>query len=167
MRAAALARVGEAEAVEEVLQNVAVAAIQAARRGTAIDRFGPWLYRVLIRQCLMFRRQRGRQRRLLDQVRVHAAHGVTGEGYIPSDDARQRLANPLEWLLALEQQALVRQALQSLPPRETELLILKYVERWSYQQIATHLGVSVSTVESRLHRARQQLRNRLSSQFPG
>jgi RNA polymerase sigma-70 factor (ECF subfamily) len=56
---------------------------------------------------------------------------------------------------------MVRQALETLPPRDAEIMLLKYSEDWSYQQLAEHLGLSVSAVEARLHRARQKMRQAL------
>ena len=41
-----------------------------------------------------------------------------------------------------------------LPRRDAEILLLKYTENWSYHQIAAHLGIGHSAVEARLHRAR-------------
>ena len=45
-----------------------------------------------------------------------------------------------------------------MPPRDAEILLLKYTEEWSYRELAVHLGVSESAVEARLHRARGRLR---------
>ncbi|NQT38292.1 MAG: sigma-70 region 4 domain-containing protein, partial [Planctomycetes bacterium] len=47
--------------------------------------------------------------------------------------------------------------------RESEILMLKYTEDWSYRQIADRLGISASAVESRLHRARHRLRSELAA----
>ena len=58
---------------------------------------------------------------------------------------------------------MVRQALQSLKGRDAEILLLKYTENWSYKEIAEQLGISQSAVESRLHRARARLRERLTA----
>ena len=41
------------------------------------------------------------------------------------------------------------------------MLLLKYTENWSYRELALHLGVSLSAVESRLYRARERLRHEL------
>ena len=62
----------------------------------------------------------------------------------------------------MERQALVRHSLGRLHSRDREMLLLKYTQQWSYEQIAEHLGVSHSAVESRLHRARQRLRHELT-----
>jgi RNA polymerase sigma factor (sigma-70 family) len=49
-----------------------------------------------------------------------------------------------------------------LSPRDAQILLLKYGENWNYHQIAAHLGVSHAAIETRLHRARQRLREELT-----
>ena len=66
-------------------------------------------------------------------------------------------------MLAEERRQLVRVAVERLPGRDAELLLLKYSQNWSYHQIAEHLGISHSAVESRLHRARGKLRSELAA----
>jgi RNA polymerase sigma-70 factor (ECF subfamily) len=72
-----------------------------------------------------------------------------------------RTPDPLDWMLTAERCRLVRQALGRLAKRDSEILLLKYTEGWSYHQIADHLGISHSAVEARLHRARKRLRAEL------
>lgn len=150
LRAVVWARVREPAAVDEVLQEVALAAI--AQRAPLADaaRVGPWLYQVAVRQALLYRRRRGRSRRL--HARFAALDG----------SVRGAEGDPLAWLLVDEQRALVRAALNELPARDAAILLLKYGEGWSYQEIAAHLGAGHSAVEARLHRARRRLRNILT-----
>ena len=61
-----------------------------------------------------------------------------------------------------ERQQLVQQALRRLPPRDAELLILKYAEGYGARELAERLGVAVATIEARLHRARNRLRAELA-----
>lgn len=152
LRAVVWARVRESAAVEEVMQEVALAAIAQRAPLTDAARVGPWLYQVAVRQSLLYRRRRGRSRRL------HARYAaLDGPGRVPEH-------NPLAWLLLDEQRALVRTALTELPARDASILLLKYGEGWSYQEIAVHLGVGHSAVEARLHRARRRLRSILTEQ---
>jgi RNA polymerase sigma-70 factor (ECF subfamily) len=65
-------------------------------------------------------------------------------------------------LLAEERRQVVEAAMKRLSGRDTELLMLKYLERWSYRQLAEHLGISESAVDGRLQRARERLRAELS-----
>ena len=148
LRTAVLARLGERQAVDEVMQEVALAAV--AQRAPLHDpaRVGAWLYRLAVRQVLLYRRRCGRQRRLLGS---YAGSRGTDPGVSAAPD-------PLDWLLQDERNGLVREALGRLSGRDAEILLLKYTEDWSYRELAAHLGVSESAVEARLHRARQRLR---------
>lgn len=153
LRAVVLARVRESQAVEEVMQNVALAACEQARGSSASSlndpaKIAPWLYRVAIRQALLYRRKQGRTRKLEDSCAERTE--------------AQSVADPLSWLLSRERQELVRQALASLSARDAEVLMLKYAENWSYRELARRLALSESAVEARLHRARSRLRQALT-----
>jgi len=147
------ARLGEPQAVEEVMQEVALAAVaqQAPLQDPA--KVGPWLYRLAVRQALMYRRKQGRRRKLIERyARARAL-----------DDASSTPADPLEWLVDRERREQVRSAVAQLPPRDREILMLKYGDGLSYRELSERLGVSFSAVESRLHRARARLRRHLSA----
>ena len=148
LRTVVLARLGEPQAVDEVMQEVALAAV--AQRAPLLDlaRVGAWLYQLAVRQALLYRRRHGRQRRLLGNYAKNQA----------SDQGISHSSDPLDILLMDERNALTRQALGRLPRRDREILLLKYTENWSYRELAGNLGVSESAVEARLHRARQRLR---------
>jgi RNA polymerase sigma factor (sigma-70 family) len=142
------ARLGERQAVDEVMQEVALAAVAQRAPLSDLARVGAWLYRLAVRQALLYRRRHGRQRKL---VGAWAAARANEPGSSHSPD-------PLDLLLLNERRTLVREAVERLPRRDREILLLKYTEDWSYRELAVHLGVSESAVEARLHRARQRLR---------
>jgi RNA polymerase sigma factor (sigma-70 family) len=148
LRAVVLARLGEPQAVDEVMQEVALAAV--AQRAPLEDarRVGAWLYRLAVRQALLYRRRLGRQKKLAG---VYAGNKA-------ADPALLHWPDPLDLLLQNERQALVREAVERLHRRDREILLLKYTQDWSYRELAEHLGVSESAVEARLHRSRQRLR---------
>ena len=153
LRTVVLARVGEPQAVDEVMQEVSLAALRQSAPLQDANKVAPWLYRLAVVQSLLYRRKRGRMRKLTDRY---------GERFRPSvQDSRE--SDPLSWLLADERRQMVRKALAGLSPRDAEILLLKYTEGWSYHQIADSLGISHSAVEARLHRARHRLRNELSA----
>lgn len=154
LRPVVAARLGEPQGVEEVLQEIAVQTVRRPEAWAAVEHRPGWLYRVAVRQCLLYRRRHGRQRRLLLNYSGHAE----ANGSVHFD--------PLGWLLAGERSLLVRQAVARLPAKDAELLALKYAEELSYAKIAEHLGVSASAVEARLHRARARLRRELQHLNP-
>jgi RNA polymerase sigma factor (sigma-70 family) len=148
LRTVVLARVAEASAVDEVMQEVALAAPIVD-----VAKLAPWLYRLALTQSLLYRRKQGRWRKLTSRYAQQ----------VPPLEHDARSVDPLEWLMADERQDLVRQAIARLPRREVEILLLKYTEHWSYEQLAQHLGTSESAIESRLHRARGRLRKELAA----
>lgn len=151
LRTVLLVRSGERTAVEELFQELAVTVIRKPPVHVPVDKRPAWLYGMAVRLALLFRRQRGRQRRLTQRFSDHHA---------------ERMAPPLDplgWLLADERQQLVRQSLLRMTPKDRELLVLKYTEDWSYRDLATRLGVTESAVEARLHRARARLRTELAA----
>ncbi len=152
LRTTLLARLGSADEVEEVMQEVAIAAANQSAKREPVDRVAPWLYRVALRQMLLFRRKAGRRRKLI----ANAAQRVASTG---GEDAKAR--EPLDWLISLERQSEVRVAMSGMSERDRQLLMLKYVDGLSYQEIADRMGVTASSVQSRLHRARALLRERL------
>ena len=153
LRTIVAARMRDADETQDVMQEVALAAVKQSSPLSDPTKVGPWLYRLAVRQCLLYRRTRGRQRKLVDQF---------AERYRPSE-IDQRSADPLAWLLADERREQIREAIGRLHRRDAEILLLKYTEGWSYKQLAEHIGISHSAVEARLHRARGRLRNELTA----
>jgi RNA polymerase sigma factor (sigma-70 family) len=49
-------------------------------------------------------------------------------------------------------------ALQALPDQQREVIVLKHIEGWSYEEIATASGDSVGTLKVRAHRARLMMK---------
>lgn len=153
LRTVVLARLGEPQAVDEVMQEVALAAISGRAPLNDPAKAAPWLYRLAVRQALLHRRKCGRQRKLLQRYATQVCQ----------TNGKADAADPLAWLLASERHELVRAALGTLPSRDAEILMLKYAQDWSYQTIARHLGISQSAVEARLHRARVKMRELLTA----
>ncbi len=153
LRTVLLARLGSLDEAEEVLQEVAVAAANQSAKREPIERIGPWLYRVALRQVMLFRRKQGRRRKLVANVaRVQQPTEVDSDTPSPAD-----------WLLSQERNRLVAQVLMQLAERDRQLLMLKYVEDYSYEEIAQRIGITASAVQSRLHRARKLLKQQLIS----
>lgn len=150
LRTVVSSRLGETDAVDDVMQNIAMAVVRQKAALSGVQRVGAWLYRIAVRQVLMYRRATGRRRKLLQRVQSDAGLAVD-------------VAEPLGMMLQDETQDSVRRALGQLGELERQLLLLKYAEGWSYRQIAERLGVQEDTVEYRLMKARRTLRRQLSA----
>jgi RNA polymerase sigma-70 factor (ECF subfamily) len=150
LRLVVLARVGERQAVEEVMQDVALAAVAGRARLAAPERLTAWLYRLAVRQALLYRRRCGRRRKLMDRYAAGRASPESADG-----------RDPLGWLIRDERAQLVRDALGRMPPRDAEILLLKYSDGCTARELADRLGVSLAAIEARLHRVRRRLRDLL------
>jgi RNA polymerase sigma-70 factor (ECF subfamily) len=152
LRRVVASRLGEPQAVDEVMQDVALAAV--AQRSPLLNpaRVAVWLYRLAVRHVLLYRRKSGRRRGLVNRYAARCATGEIDTSY-----------SPLAWLVRDERQKLVQDALRRLAPRDAELLVLKHGEGVSARDLAARLGVAVTTVEMRLHRARRRLRAELAN----
>ena len=153
-------RIGDRHEVDDLLQEIALAVFRQSdpttdRNGSPKsngvpedpEKVAPWLYRLAVRQTVNFHRRTNRK--------SEAKLSAELDPFSPDPQ-------PLEWMLAREQQANLDNALAQLRPPEREVLTLKYTENWTYDQMARHLGVPVRTIEYRLLIARKRLRQQLT-----
>ena len=75
LRTVVYSRLRDGEAVDEVMQEVALAAVRQAAPLADPSKVAPWLYRLAVRQVLLYRRKRGRQRKLVDRYTERSAAG--------------------------------------------------------------------------------------------
>ncbi len=144
-------RLNEPQAVDDVMQEVALGVLKSKNRPTDPTKVAPWLYRVSVKQSLMYRRSAGRRRKLVSRVADQRPPATSTDG-----------GDPLQWLLGKERQHSIRCAFEALLDLDRQILILKHAENWSYQQLADRLGVTLNTIEYRLLLARKRLRAELS-----
>lgn len=156
LRAVAIARLRGLEGADDVMQDVAVAAVRNWETLRTTDNAKPWLYRLTVRAALMHRRTLGRARKRIHEAMdtYRTRHGLS-EGDVGSPD-------PIAGLLSRERHQELRAAIARLPVKEVEMLLLKHVDDCSYQEIASRMGVTPGVVQMRLFRARQKLREMLS-----
>ena len=145
---AALGLVGSEEDAMDLSQEAFARAFRA-RRSLDPDRpFYAWLYTILRNLCFNFQRDRRARRQKLDAASDWLA-----------DDAAARATeqSPEQQALLSETRCQLMRALEKLPDREREILVLKEFEELRYREIAELLGIPIGTVMSRLYSARKKL----------
>ena len=148
MRTTIALRVGEAAAVDEVFQEVALAATSQKAPLRDVAKLGSWLYRLVVIQSALYRRKVGRKRKLLKRY---------AEEVISSQNQYSQ-TEPIDWLLSKERQTMIRNALATLSEEERNILLMKYRDELSYRDIAAKLHSTELAVQSKLHRARARLK---------
>ncbi|RPH56467.1 RNA polymerase sigma factor [bacterium] len=83
--------------------------------------------------------------------------GTEGEGAEVADFAREDAPGPLEELLTAERQGALDKCLDALPPRMRRCLVLHVYQERKYQEIADLLEISIQSVKSHIHQAKEKL----------
>jgi len=139
-------RIGNRHEVDDLMQEIALAVCRSSALPEDPHRVASWLYRLAVRQAINFHRKRGRKTNAQPSADL---------------DVTSPTVEPIDWLMQIEKTESIRRAVSELPVRDREILMLKYTENWSYQELAQHLGIKTKTVEYRLARARDRLRTRI------
>ena len=132
----------DADAVEDVVQEAFTAWWQ---KGDVADNARAYLYAIVRNRCIDILRRQGRPP---EQLQPEDAAGA-----ISDEEAVDRSA--------LE--ARLWEAVDRLPAKRRELLLMSKRDGLSYEQIAEATGLSVNTVRNQISRALQSLRNSADS----
>jgi RNA polymerase sigma-70 factor (ECF subfamily) len=138
----AASMLGNTADAEDVVQETFTGAFRGIKNFEGRSSVATWLARILVTQVSQFRRQKGRAVRKTEPIGEVATEGATA---------------------AAEKRIDLHAAMEQLSEEHREVLVLREFERMSYEEIAEVLGVPRGTVESRLHRARGELRERLKA----
>jgi RNA polymerase sigma factor (sigma-70 family) len=154
---------------EEVARELAQEAILAAYLSLAHlrdeTRFRSWLYGIVLNVCRSYLRERKGDPCSLEEL-MEVMGGMGGMRYDLSLFT-QATVDPQRVAEERELQRIVLEAVQHLSPKDRTATLLFYYEQLSLEEIARVSGVSVTAVKGRLHRARKQLRTRLSPLYSG
>ncbi len=147
---------------EEVVQEAVLKALAALPRFRAESKFSTWLIQITINEARL--RRRKDRRHLYDSIDEDQTdeHGDA----FPKDFADWREI-PSEELQRKELQVALKRALDSLPQKYREVLILRDIQHLSIQETAQALSISEGNVKTRLLRARFQMRDALAPGIDG
>lgn len=120
------------------------------------SKFDTWVYRIVVNTCNdILRKHKGAMTQSI--VRGEEAEEYTLE--LP--DTRP---DPQEILLRKEQAEMMEAALDQLKPEHKEVIVLRDIQGFSYEEISEILSCSTGTIKSRINRGRNRLRELLLEQ---
>jgi RNA polymerase sigma-70 factor (ECF subfamily) len=159
----ALRFVGQPQDAEEVLQEALLNVYEKIDTFDQRAALPSWLYRIVVNTALMrLRAQSRRPEELLDT----SGPPFTAEGQHAREVSAWALP-PEDTLLRQEALVHLEQAIARLPDLYCAVYVLAEIEGLRHEEIATILGITVSTAKTRLHRARLFLREALANYFEG
>ncbi len=138
------------EIAEELAQETFVKAWRALARFDPARKFSSWLFKIAHNCALDALRRRGEETFSLDEP---LADGES-ERELPADPKAE---NPLSRATARAAGRELERALSGLRPRYREILLLRFAEGLSYEEIAEVTGTPLGTVKVHLFRARKEL----------
>ena len=136
---------------EDIVQETFLGAFRGMRKFDGRASVKTWLKRILVRQAARAWHQSRGSRKSVSLEAVDTEVRPTTSTRVPSAAA------------AVDRKIDMAGVLRTLSPEYREILVLREFEQMSYAEIAQTLGVPQGTVESRLHRARAELRSKLES----
>ena len=142
----ALRMTGEADVAEDLVQAAFVKAYGSLASCRDRDRFGAWLFRILVNGCKDHLKSRRRRDVSLDDETVQPVAA----------------SNPQTDLERSEAGVQLQRALMQIPEAMREAFVLKHVEGRSYEEIAELMKTTVPALKMRVHRARDLLKQLLT-----
>jgi RNA polymerase sigma-70 factor, ECF subfamily len=135
---------GHADDAQDAAQEVFVRLFLNRAKFDGRSKYATWVHGVAVRTCLTLRRGRGRRRRHEE---------TTGSAALDVQAPERRPATPG---LSLD----LEQMLESLDEEDRALVILKYSENYSYEELAEIFGLSESACKMRVSRARDKIQQK-------
>ena len=132
---------------DDVMQSVWMRAFRNIGACKNPDRFGAWLYQIVINECRTYTSRRAQRdsRFVDDPAETLAALSVSEPDVALRDE--------------------IEKALECLPAEQREAFVLKHVEELPYEQMAEITGVGVSALKMRVCRACERLRELLEGVY--
>ena len=131
------------EMTEDIFQDTWLRVIRKMHTLRNVESFTTWLYRIARNTAYQQLRRKKRSCEL---------HG----NIVPPDEQTSVAFSPAD-------AARIHDGLKKLHPAHREVLVLRFLEQMSYQQVAEILGCNLNTVKSRIHYAKLALRKEMEA----
>ncbi|MBQ7399056.1 MAG: sigma-70 family RNA polymerase sigma factor [Clostridia bacterium] len=142
--------VGNPEDTMDISQETFLKVYKSIGSFKGDSEFSTWLYRIAKNTALDFVRRRKQNTVSID------SSGEENEGFDIPDESTS--ASPEKKALQNEKKEILKKAMEKLSDEHREIIILRDLNDYSYEAIASMLEIEVGTVKSRLFRAREALR---------
>src|SRR5712692_10278224 len=143
--------VGNSEDAADITQEAFLRVHRNMERFRGDSTFTTWLYRVVVNLAITELRRRTRSRTLLMEDLAPAESWRSEE---EADDA------PALHVEIDEERETVQRVLKHLPPDYRAVLVLRHFQQLAYEEMCQVLGLTMSQVKTRLHRARKMFKER-------
>jgi RNA polymerase sigma-70 factor, ECF subfamily len=138
----------DADEVKELAQQIFVKAFEKLDRFHHESKFSSWLYSISMNHCRDYAKNIRRSNNRFSEME---------EGYL--DSVMIESSNPQKDLIKKQSIDQLYRGIDKLKEEYSEPLLMKYRDGLSYKVMSDRLGVSVSALKVRVHRAREELKS--------
>jgi RNA polymerase sigma-70 factor (ECF subfamily) len=138
---------GNSADAEDALQETFVRGYRSLARCTDPNRFGAWLFGILVNRCRTIGGQRAKRHERITQNEPAIARAS-----VSHSESRDALREEIDWAVA------------QLSQTHREAFLMKYVEDLSYEEMMELTGAKLSALKMRVARAREELRKLLTEE---
>ncbi|HWQ15490.1 MAG TPA: sigma-70 family RNA polymerase sigma factor [Roseiflexaceae bacterium] len=156
---------------EEVVQDAWIGVLQGLRRFEGRSSLKTWMFRILTNRARTRGEREGRTLSFADLAAAETEHdepAVDPGAFWPPDHPQWPngwVSYPARWdhlpedrALSAELQAVIREAIDALPPSQRTVITMRDVGGWASDEVCNALGISESNQRVLLHRARVKVR---------
>ena len=144
---------------EDVAQEVFIEVYRSINKFREDAKLSTWLYRIAVNKSIDFLRKKKRKSWLGS---IQSVFGSEEKAMVVEDKYRP---NPQQTLEQNERKVVLQNAIEKLAENQKTAFILHKYEGLSYKEIAKVMDVSLSSVESLMHRAKKNLKKLLYSYY--
>ncbi|OPX89628.1 MAG: ECF RNA polymerase sigma-E factor [Pelotomaculum sp. PtaB.Bin104] len=148
---------GNCDDAQDLAQEAFIKAYRAIGSFRNEADFGTWLHRITVNVWLNSKRKKNGQAMISLDEPYRSDDGGELQREVAAEDG-----DPLQALEEKEFRSLVRVALKSLSEEHRVVLVLREIEGYNYEEISRLLDCSLGTVKSRLSRAREAMKRRMT-----
>ncbi len=134
-------RIGGVNDVDDLLQETFIKVYINLHRYSDAYTFGQWVYTIARNTFIDFMRRRQEELPIDERFAAPAAQTPT----------------PEERVINLQRRVQIENYLERLAPRYRTLIVLRFFDELSYEEIAAKLDLPIGTVKTQIHRAREQM----------
>lgn len=134
-------RLGGTTDADDLLQETFIKVYINLGRYNPDYTFGQWVYTIARNTFIDFVRRRQDDLPIDERFAAPASNAPT----------------PEESVINLQQRSQIEHYLERLAPRYRQLILMRFFEEYSYEEIAAKLSLPLGTVKTQIHRAREQM----------
>lgn len=153
--------VNNSEDANDIAQEVFVKVYESLDTFREEAQLSTWIYRIAVNKSLDFLRSKNRKKRITKLTSIFQKFNDDEEMVIEIPV----LENPQQVMEDNERKEVLNWAISKLPENQKTAIILSKYEGFSNKEITEIMNISLSAVESLVHRAKKNLHKQLSSYF--